>query len=475
MPIVSIIKASTLSDYLGRIDAEFYKPASLTADAKIKAGNYRYLGRLVKDGYRVVYENTKILQPTQVNEERDCRFLQATNISEDGLWIDVPNIGWVSERDWVRYPKGRVEHGEILIEVKGSAEKVTIVQDYLPLRTLVTGTVFKLTLKKDFISHEYLFAFFNSRYGKILRDRTKVNTLISYVSKPELYRIPIFIPDTNSHRSITSLVSQSFEQQKLSKLIYEDANNLLRKELHLDTLHLQKPKGYTSKFSEVVDRLRADADYFQVKYRQMENHIKQFSTRKLSSICNLEKGIEVGSKAYTEKGQLFIRVSNVSNMEIKFTNSDKYISNSTYNNAKKLKPEIGDILLTKDGTIGIAHVVDEEVEGIISSGIFKMQTKDTSVPKEYLALAINSQFCQMQAERDCSGALILHWKPEDVRKLRIPILDAKTMQTIADLVTSSKEARRRSKQLLNEAKRQVEEIIEQSASKKTLNKELEVV
>lgn len=465
MAVINEIKASLISQYLGRIDAEFYKPTSLSADFKIKSGRFKYLGQIVKNGYRVVYENTKILPDSQVNKDRDARFLQATNISSDGLWIEVDDIGWVHEKDWKRYPKGRIEMGEILIEVKGSAEKVTIVQDYVPLRTLVTGSVFKLSLIDESVSHDYLFAFFNSSYGKVLRDRTKVNTLISYVSKPELYRIPIFIPNRHDHDEVSDLIRNAFKSQKLSKELYFNANQLLEQALGLDKLKFEKPKSYTASFSEIVQRLRTDADYFQTKYRQLELHMNGFKTSTLSSLCDFTKGVEVGSKAYVDDGRLFIRVSNIDPMEIKTTNSDKYISEVVCRNFKFLKPRKGDILITKDGTIGIAHVVDNELDGIISSGIFKLTLKDNSVPVEYLALVINSPFCRMQAERDCSGALILHWKPEDIKKLKIPILDSKLMEELADMVIRSKEARKKSQELLNTAKQRVEQLIEEAAAK----------
>jgi type I restriction enzyme, S subunit len=129
MAQISKIRFSQLSEYFGRIDAEFYKPVSLFADKIIKGQNYRNLGSLVSDGYRVVYESKKILKLEQVDLENDARFLQATNISADGLWINVEDIGYVSGKDWQRYSKGRIKIGEVLIEVKGQAEKVTIVRN----------------------------------------------------------------------------------------------------------------------------------------------------------------------------------------------------------------------------------------------------------------------------------------------------------------------------------------------------------
>lgn len=465
MAQISIINQSNLSEYFGRIDAEFYKPISLYTDKLIKQQNYKPLSSLVEDGYRVVYENTKILNKNIVDIQTDARFLQAANISNDGLWIEVDNIGFVNKRDWERYPKGRIVKGEVLIEVKGLAEKVTIVQDYMPERTLVTGSVFKLTLKKNTISPEYLFAFFNCKYGKILRDRTKVNTLIAYVSKPELYKIPIPIPDINTHDDITISIANSFTLQKKSKDLYSQASNLLEKELKLEEITYKKNKSYTANFSEVINSNRIDSEYYQIKFRQIEEHLSKLTTLSLGSLCTFLKGYEVGTKLYTAEGPTFIRVSNLTKDGFIFGNVDKYISKDTYSLFKEYQPEIGDILLTKDGTIGTCHVVDTEVEGIISSGIMKLNLFNTNIPREYLALVINSTICQMQASRDCSGALITHWKPLDIRKMKIPILSDAIMFELSELVISSKQALKESKQLLEQAKSRVEQLIEEAAAR----------
>ena len=86
-----------------------------------------------------------------------------------------------------------------------------------------------------------------------------------------------------------------------------------------------------------------------------------------------------------------------------------------------------------------------------------------SIPREYIALVVNSKICQMQANRDCSGALITHWKLEQIRKMKIPLLNQSVMEKLADLVICSKNARKQSKELLETAKRRIEELIEETA------------
>lgn len=44
-------------------------------------------------------------------------------------------------------------------------------------------------------------------------------------------------------------------------------------------------------------------------------------------------------------------------------------------------------------------------------------------------------------ERECSGALILHWKPSSIRKLAVPMLPVPVMRAIAPKVTQAKRAK----------------------------------
>ncbi len=66
----------------------------------------------------------------------------------------------------------------------------------------------------------------------------------------------------------------------------------------------------------------------------------------------------------------------------------------------------------------------------------------------------------MQVERDAGGSIIIHWKPEQIKNLLIPILPKPTQQKIADLVRKSHESRKKAKELLEGAKQKVESLIE---------------
>lgn len=310
----------------------------------------------------------------------------------------------------------------------------------------------------------FLLAYLNCAFGQneILRRRSgnaqpKLN--ISDIFGLELPRV-----SEETLVKISQLVSEVQKSLNRSQEYYSEAQRLLDAALGMDKASFQRRLGYTALFSEIEGARRADADYFQVPFRQMHKLLDACQTVPLYRLASMIKGIEVGSNAYTESGRLFLRVSNLKETQLQFGVSDKYISESLHQSLQAFRPNIGELLLTKDGSPGICFAVDEAIDGIVSGGIVRLRPFGEGVPNEYLALAINSQACRMQIEQECSGALILHWKPSSIRRLRIPMLSRDAMLRIANLVTESKQAKRESVTSLQKAKASVEQLIEGAKS-----------
>lgn len=309
----------------------------------------------------------------------------------------------------------------------------------------------------------FLTAYFQTSFGRDQLWRHSRRTEQVNLNCREVERVLVPTPDVSLQNEIGDLVRASFAATDDSESLYTQAQQLLESELGLDKLRFDKPVGYTARFSDVTISNRADADFYQPPFVQLHKYLDGLHTVPLSRLVNPIKGIEVGSKAYFTQGKLFLRVSNITENGIKLGQSDKYIPDDIFKSlAESYQPKTGELLLTKDGTAGMCLVVDEVIDGIISGGIVRLAPKSDDVPLEYLALVINSKACRMQVEQECSGALILHWKPSSIRKLRIPLLPLGKMQEIVDLVIQSKQSQRESAQLLDQAKSRVEQLIEEA-------------
>lgn len=464
MAVWSVVNNSLVNHHSGRIDAEYYKTESLQAYDYVKKGNYKLLGQLAKEGYRVVYENTKILNPEKVDEQQDVRFLQATNVSDDGLWIEPKEIGFVSGKDWVKYPKGRIKHGELLIEVKGQAEKVTIVQDYMPMRTLVTGTLYKLTVDEKLVSPEYIFAYFSCKYGKILRDRTKVNTLISYVSKPELYNIPIPIFE-ESIDEITSIVRESYRLSILAHSFYHQAEELLAKELQLDQLKLPNKKWYTADYCEVMKERRMNAEFFSpdVYCILSQDFLKEAVT--INDVYEIIRGYT--PNCYYQSGVPVVKTKNVRTPNV----DKKRISDYADSQEPLTQTKENDLILAAMGvgSLGrMSYVTDKETNCAIDGTLRILRKKDLSLNDIEIPtmLFLSTEVGQKLIYRGISGTTGIISLPDDyLVRIPIPVFEKSVRLKVTELVLNSIKAKNQSEQLLAQAKHRVEELIEQEANK----------
>ena len=90
---------------------------------------------------------------------------------------------------------------------------------------------------------------------------------------------------------------------------------------------------------------------------KLDELIQQYCTngvefRKLNLICEIYDGTHTTPK-YTEAGVKFASVENIRNP----FESNKFISEEDYKKYK-IKPRIGDVLMTRIGSIGVCYVVE---------------------------------------------------------------------------------------------------------------------
>lgn len=445
-----------------RIDSEYFKKKYLKFFQNVP--NLRPLGSLARNGYRVVYENTKIIEKVEALENNSPIFLQATDLETP--FIKTSNLYYVHNEQWERYPKGRITKGEILIEVKGKIDKVAIVPDDFPEKALVTGSLFKLTVNEK-ISKNVLLTYLISKFGVAFKDRYKTNLLISFVSKPDLYRIPVPSFTKKFENSIDNLFDVINFSQKESEKLYKYANSILLKETGLNNCKQTEEAVNIKSLKEsfgVSGRL--DAEYYQPKYEKIIQKIKSQKWKVLLNIVDISKSIEPGSDFYDEEeGLPFYRVADFNKYGLKTPSKNlkwDYVNENT-KQINSIKPQKDSILFSKDGTVGTAYLLTENLNGITSGAILNLKIKEgLEILPEYLTLALNSQLVQMQAERDAGGSIILHWRLEEIQNVVVPIIDLEIQKQIAKLIQESFALKVESTNLLEIAKRAVEIAIEEN-------------
>jgi restriction endonuclease S subunit len=454
MAVYSIIRLSELEG-AKRIDAEYYEPVFDNLKTLYKF-NVRKLN-VISD---IAYGTTP---PGGIFEEIGIPFVRSQNTTM-GM-VNKAEIVFCKNDFHKQNKKSAIRPGDILFAaVGGTIGQIAIVQDSIKEGN-INQNIARVRILDLSINPYYAGLFFLSKYGQLQIFRFVTGNAQAYLNSFQIgsFKIPVLSKQIQDELDSCFKKVETFIENSYS--LYSQAEALLLEELGLKDFKPEYKKTYTAKLSNAFSAHRIDAEYFQPAYEEIikklgEKNIELKPLRKF--ILSIQKGIEPGSENYQDEGKPFIRVSNLSRNG--FTDRDqKYLSEELYQQLREsYEPKQGDFLLTKDATPGIAYVVKEQIEGIISSGILKLQINEREINKEYLALCINSLVGKMQIERDGGGSVILHWKPEQVKRLKIPILPLSTQQKIASLVQQSHETRRKAKELLEIAKRAVEIAIEKN-------------
>ncbi|MBD5439701.1 MAG: restriction endonuclease subunit S [Treponema sp.] len=255
--------------------------------------------------------------------------------------------------------------------------------------------------------------------------------------------------------------AKAYEFQKQAKTIYTSAEKLL--DIYLKVENFDKYRHTIKLLSKSFFQSgRLDAEYYQPKYDTLFETLNHFTIANLSGengLVSIKKSIEPGSEAYQDEGIPFVRVSDINQYGI--VAPAIKLSPTIIPDIENLYPCKDTILLSKDGSVGIAYKVQEDMQVVTSGALLHLTVKDTNqILPDYLTLVLNSQVVQLQAERDCNGAIIQHWKPSDIEKVLIPVLDMDKQKEISDKVQESFRLRKETKRLLDNAIKAVEMAIE---------------
>lgn len=253
-------------------------------------------------------------------------------------------------------------------------------------------------------------------------------------------------------------VTKFEEMMQESTYYYRLAEWTLLQELYSEKLESASTANYSVKnYSVCQTSGRLDAEYYQPKYDALFSKLSSFECDTIQNIATIKKSVEPGSDAYKESGIPFVRVSDVSKFEISDPNI--FLSPDEYD-LKELQPKKDTILLSKDGSVGIAYKVAKDMNCITSGALLHLSVYNKDYNPDYLTLVLNSIVVQMQAERDSNGAIIQHWKPSEIEQVIIPKLPKPIQESIAAKIQESFTLKAKSKRLLEEAKMMVEREIE---------------
>lgn len=440
-----------------RIDSEFFKKEYLYIENKIKKKKFIQL----KD------TDITIKHPAEIERnyvDNGIWFFRTQNLRPLRIEEDTNRV-FISNTDAEKLSKNIIARNDILITRTGANCGDCAIYD---LSDLAIASSHILVIRNTFFNQSFLSVFLNTKFGKL-----QINKGIYGGLQPEIapyYLKNIYVPifSNEFQQQIEQMVCESHACLEQSKDLYREAEVLLYRELGLDPENpLASIEPHSGSLNISVRPLsqslnttgRLDSEYYQQKYDEIEKVIKKQKFAKLSDLVNMQKSIEPGSEAYQENGIPFIRVSNFNKFGI--SDTDIFLDFSEF--SQTIKPKKETILLSKDGSIGMAYCVKDDGNFITSSALLHLnikREKQREILPEYLTLILNSILVKLQAERDSGGSIIAHWRISEIEQILIPILDISIQEKIENLIKQSFTLRQKANELLQTAKQSVENAIE---------------
>ena len=385
----------------------------------------------------------------------DIAFIRVQNI-KGGFDINDNDLVYISNKDNEKIKSSSLQEGDLILSKVGNSigyfAKVS--SDLGKCNISENNIGIKLSSYSD-IEKSFILTYLNAKYANKLVLRRKSGNAQPKINVDDLCRIPILIFPKLSE-NIHNLIQLHEAYLNQSILSYKQAEDILNKELGIT--NIENTKNYSVKsFSESFgESNRLDAEYYQDKYTQLFDIIK--NGKQLKELVTITKSIEPGSDEYKDEGIPFLRVSNLTKFGL--TDSNVFLDRKKYENL--LKPRKDTILFSKDGSIGIAYKAESDLDCITSGALLHLSVKKTTILPDYLALVLNSKIVQLQAERDSGGSIINHWRLPEIEMVLIPMLDYDIQNQISQKVQESFKLRKDSKNLIHVAIRAVELAIEKN-------------
>ncbi|MEB2792367.1 restriction endonuclease subunit S [Campylobacter upsaliensis] len=448
----------------GRFDPQFYMQIFENNLSKIKQKKHEKIGNLVElstQGY--VFEKDK--------EQNIFQYIEISNIDiENG---HIRDISLIAEKDAPSRARLLVKQDDILVSAtRPNRGAIAIVPKNLDGAVASTGFIV-IRKVRDKILKQYLAIILKTNISLLQFQQRSTGGNYPAITQDDFKKCLIPLPPLSTQQHIIDLMDKAYkakqEKENKAKELLDSIDSYLLEELGiilpLRANNTLDSRIYAQKIS-VLSGSRFDANYHQKYYTDLEKSLlsSPYPLVNLASLINnFKKGIEVGSNEYSQNKEIpFIRVSDITNNGIDFSNVQKFVSASLFENLKAYKPKQNELLYSKDGTVGICLEADVSRDYIISGGILRLELK-AEVDKDFLCFLLGSYMINVFANRVSIGAVIKHLNIGEFLNLKIPLPPLAIQTQIASRLKSSKfqalSLEKEAKEILNKAKIDVETLL----------------
>lgn len=298
---------------------------------------------------------------------------------------------FITEEKYQEMIRFAVKESDIIMSCSGTMGKVAIVPFGI-LKGIINQALLKITPKENLLSRFLELYMSSPLFQYFLNKDAKGAAIKNVASVKELKKILIPNFSVSEQQQIVEKLDQAFELIDQAKVNIEQ-NIINAKEL------------FQSKLDEVFSQ-KGDG----------------WEESKLQDICEKITDGTHQTPKYFEEGYIFLSSKNVTSGKIDWDNV-KYIDEVQHQSMySRVAPKIGDILLAKNGTTGVAAIVDRDEVFDIYVSLAWIRSKGDVLP-EFLLRYINSPLAKKQFNARLKGIGVPNLHLKEIREVivRYPV------------------------------------------------------
>lgn len=185
---------------------------------------------------------------------------------------------------------------------------------------------------------------------------------------------------------------------------------------------------------------------------------KDWEYRKLDDICDYLSDGSHFTPEFVEHGIPFITVRNLNDGVIDFENCS-FISGDVYDKLKKnCNPKKGDVLFSKDGTVGKVATIDFDKEFIVLSSLAILRPNSDVLNPNYLAVLLKTPRILKQAFDLKSGSAIRRIIVRDIKRIQIPLPPLVIQKRLVSILERAETLKQKRKQASEDTNKFVQSV-----------------
>lgn len=261
---------------------------------------------------------------------------------------------------------------------------------------------------------------------------------------------------------VATLVANGVDQAAQSYTSYSKARTLFEEELGIKDLKFQKQTGYTAQFSAAMKDGRIDPDYFRPEHKAIRSSVTGYPCgyERLLDCCDALRP-NIDSSRTPKHVFDYVELSNI-DTSVGLVEGAVPAMGADLPSRARRQVRSGDVIASSVvGSIDKAAAIAEaQNDYIASTGFFHLRPRTVST--EYLLLLVRSLCVRMQFLQQATGGILSAVPDSRLKHVVVPRLPASLQQEISGLVAKAHAAKRKSRELLEQAKARVEQLVERA-------------